>query len=406
MRWTGNEYSDELKAAYLMDRSENIYEFREALRTWTTISTNSLCGDASGNIGLFVASKVPLRLGNRSLILPGDTNLYDWIGFVPFEDLPHGINPPEGFLASANNRSAGSAYPYHISHWFAVPHRYNRIVEMISEKEVFTLEDMMEMQADQNSHLVRKVQKVCWPVLLEAELRGSALRAFDKVHAWDGAMDKDGIEATLFEVFYLKLKELVIKDELGDHYPAVLSGGGTMLEGLMDRIMEGQEITWCDDVSTNDTTETIRDLIVPAWKEAIQWLEEHHGEDMDGWVWGDIHTASLRHPLGQVSLLNRIFKLVRGPYRVGGSGHTVSPYSYPGLKSFSVTNGASQRHVYNLLDPDGSWIIIPSGVSGIPASDFFCNQTEMYFNYEYISESFSRQKVEENSSYLTAFHPR
>jgi penicillin amidase len=110
--------------------------------------------------------------------------------------------------------------------------------------------------------------------------------------------------------------------------------------------------------------------------------------------------------LGKVSLLNRIFKLERGPYRVGGSGHTVSPYNYPGLRSFSVTNGASQRHVYNLLDPDGSWVIIPSGVSGIPASDFFCNQTEMYFRHEYISESFSRQKVEENSTYRTAFHPR
>jgi penicillin amidase len=274
---------------------------------------------------------------------------------------------------------------------------------MISEKDVFTIENMMEMQADQTSHLVRKVQNICWPVLLEADLKGSALAAFDKVHAWNGNMDMDAIQPTLFEVFYQVLKEHVLKDELGEHYPRILSGGGTMVAGLMDRIMEGQDISWCDDIRTTDTTESIEDLVVPAWNEAIQWLEEKYGEDMETWVWGDLHTVSLKHPLGKVKLLNRIFKLERGPFRVGGAAHTVSPYNYPGLRFSSVTNGASQRHIYNLLDPDGSEVIMPSGVSGIPASDFFCNQTEMYIGNQYISESFSRDKVKENTKYRTTF---
>ncbi len=406
MRWTGNEYSNELKSAYLMDRARNVYDFREALRTWTTISTNSVCADASGNIALFVASRVPLRVGNRALVMPGDTNLYDWIGFIPFDDLPHGINPPEGFLASANNRSAGSEYPYHMSHWFTVPDRFNRIVEMISEKDVFTIEDMMEMQADQNSHWVRKVKAACWPILLEADLRGSALAAFDRIHAWEGNMDKDIIQSTLFEVFNEKLKQAVFNDELGVHYPSYLSGGGAVVRGVMDRIMNGQEISWCDDVSTANTVESLDDLVVPAWNAAVQWLEENYGEDMDSWVWGDLHTVSLKHPLGSVEILNRIFHLERGPFRVGGGSHTVCPYNYPGLKSFSVTHGASQRHVYDLLDPDGSQVIIPSGVSGIPASDFFCNQTEMFMRNEYISESFSREKVEQNALYLSTFRRR
>ncbi len=403
MRWTGNEYSNELGAAYLWNRADNVYEFREALRDWSTISTNSICGDASGNIALYVASKVPLRLGNRALIMPGDTNLYDWIGYIPFEELPHGINPPEGFLASANNRCAGADYPYHISHWFTIPDRYNRILEMIAEKDVFTIEDMMEMQADQKSLWVRKVKATCWPVLLDADIKGTALAAFDRVHAWDGNMSAEGIQSTLFEVFYEKLKKNVFEDELGEHYPASLSGGGAVVRGVMDRILNGQEISWCDNINTPDITESIEDLVVPAWNEAILWLEDNHGEDMEKWIWGDLHKVSLKHPLGSVNLLNRIFRLERGPFRVGGSSHTVSPYNYPGLKSFSVTHGASQRHVYNLLDPDGSQIIIPSGVSGIPASNFFCNQTEMYMQNEYMGESFSREKVEQNAVYRTTF---
>jgi penicillin amidase len=113
----------------------------------------------------------------------------------------------------------------------------------------------------------------------------------------------------------------------------------------------------------------------------------------------------MRHALGSVNLLNRIFRLERGPYPVGGAGHTVCPYSYNRYDLFKVNHGASQRHVYNLLDPDDSRIIIPTGVSGIPASDFFCNQTEMYINNQYVGESFSRDKVEKNAVYRSTFRP-
>ena len=402
MRWTGNEYSNEIKTAYLIDRADNIYDFREALRSWTTISTNCVCGDAAGNIAMFVASGIPIRQGNRALVIPGDSSKYDWGGFIPFEHLPHGINPTDGILVSANNRSAGPGYPYHISHWFSLPNRYNRIKEMISEKEVFTIDDMMQMQSDQNSYWARKVMRVCRPVLLNADLRGTSLAAFDRIHNWDGTMGMEGIESTLFETFYSMLKKSVFKDELGDEYPSGLSGMGASVRGVMDRIMEGQELAWCDDINTTDTTESFEDLIVPAWNSAINWLEENHGEDMESWVWGDLHTVSLEHPLAAVNILNKIFTLERGPYRIGGANHTVCPYSYTGL-SFKATSGASQRHVYNLLSPDNSRIIAPSGVSGIPASEFYCNQTDMYVQNKYIDESFSREKVEKNAVYRSTF---
>jgi len=402
MRWTGNEYSNELKTAYLLDRADNIYDCREALRTWNTISTNTICGDASGNIALFVASKVPLRQGNRALVMPGDTSLYDWVGFVPFEQLPHGINPPEGYLASSNNRSAGPDYPYHISHWFHVPSRYNRVIEMISESRVLTMEDMIRMQSDQKSHWVQKILGVCNPILHEADLQGTSLAAYDRIHAWDGNMDLDEIRSSLFEVFYLKLKEAVFMDELGDAYEQ-LAGMDKLTMGVMDRIMEGQEPAWCDDVRTGDTTELFRDLVVPAWDASVDWLTDNYGPDLESWVWGDLHQLSLTHPLGSVNALKKIFRLERGPYRAGGSSHTVCPYEYSSLLPFKVTDGASQRHVYNLRNPDDSRIVIPSGISGIPASDFFCNQTEMYMTNKYIGESFSREKVERNALYLSIF---
>jgi penicillin amidase len=405
MRWTGNDYSNEIRTAYLLDRARNIHDFAEALRTWTTISTNSVCGDAAGNIALYVAAEVPLCPGNRSLMMPGDTSLYDWTGYVPFEQLPHGVNPPEGFLASANNRSAGPDYPYYISSWYAVPGRYDRILEMISEQEVFSMDDMMRMQADQKSAWAGKVMRVCNPVLNAADITGGYLAAYDRIHAWDGTMNPDAVQASLFEVFYRKLAESVFLDELGEESYRLLAGG-TIEEGVMDRILEGQEISWCDDVSTPDTSESFRDLVVPAWKEAVDWLAENYGPDMETWKWGDLHTLTMKHALASVKFLNRVFRLERGPYRAGGADHTVCAYTWSALNPFAVTNGASQRHVYNLLDPDDSRIIMPTGVSGIPASNFFCNQSDRYMKNQYLSESFTREKVERNAPYLETFIPR
>jgi hypothetical protein len=71
-----------------------------------------------------------------------------------------------------------------------------------------------------------------------------------------------------------------------------------------------------------------------------------------------------------------------------------------------VTNGASQRHIYNLVNPDSSWIITPTGASGIPESVFFCNQTRMYLDNLYIHESFSRKRVEENGVFRAVYHYR
>lgn len=403
MRWTGSEYSNEVKTAYLMNRSDNIYDFRESLRTWTTISCNSLVADASGNIALYVAAAVPLRIGNRALIMPGDTSLYDWIGFIPFEQLPHGINPPDGFLASANNRSAGPEYPYHISHWFGRPDRYNRILEMIREDDVFTIEDMAVMQSDQNSYWARKVMKVCGPVLDRADLVGRPLAAYDRIHAWDGTMDMDGVQSTLFEVFNLMLREHVFKDELGEDYPEKFSGVGRSADNVMDRLMEGDTLLWCDDINTPEVTESIQDLVVPAWNAAVEWLEKNYGKNMANWVWGDLHTLSLEHPLSANRALDRIYRLRKGPYRVGGAVHTICPYGHSGFKSFNVSSGSTQRQICNLLDPDGSLIITPCGVSGIPASDFYCNQTDLYLQNRYISESFSREKVERNTVYRSIF---
>jgi penicillin amidase len=47
--------------------------------------------------------------------VPGDGDDYDWKGYIPFDELPKVLNPPEGIIATANARTVGPGYKYYIS---------------------------------------------------------------------------------------------------------------------------------------------------------------------------------------------------------------------------------------------------------------------------------------------------
>jgi penicillin amidase len=48
---------------------------------------------------------------------------------------------------------------------------------------------------------------------------------------------------------------------------------------------------------------------------------------------------------------------------------------------------------------DESLSVIPTGNSGIPSSDHYCDQTDMYVNNEYHPDYFSMDKVKKAAEY-------
>jgi penicillin G amidase len=95
-----------------------------------------------------------------------------------------------------------------------------------------------------------------------------------------------------------------------------------------------------------------------------------------------------------------VLKLNRGPYAVPGSFHTVCPYTYPFGNPYQVNNGASQRHVYDAGNWDASKTVIPTGISGIPASPYYCDQTDLYISNQYHNDPFTVEAVRAAKKYL------
>ena len=401
MRWIGNDYSNELRSAYLVNRATNWDDFREAMSTFISVSQNTVYADVEGNIGLYCCAGIPIRKdGDSNTIFPGWTDEYDWQGIVPFDELPYSFNPERGHESSANNRTAENDYPYYISHWFFPPTRIDRIREMLEEKKLLSIADFKRMHSDQKSKLVESIKHT---IVAELE-KSDDWSAFEKqildaFSSWDGILDKTSPEASIFENFLCWFSENLLLDEMGVELYDDFLDSGLLRNYTIQNVMKARDSHWIDDVRTPGKEETFMDIVQKSFKDTIAFFQEKLGRNMDKWQWGKIHQLTLEHPLGSVKILDWLFGLNSGPYEVGGSSHTVCPYSYPVGDPFDVTWGASHRHIYPLANWDESLTVIPTGISGIPASPFYCDQTQLYVENEYHPDYFSRDLVEKNALY-------
>ena len=109
--------------------------------------------------------------------------------------------------------------------------------------------------------------------------------------------------------------------------------------------------------------------------------------------------------MGKVDILDKIFGLNKGPYPIGGSYHTVSPYAYKFTDIFNVNHGASERHIFSTADWNKSLSVIPTGISGIPSSQHYLDQTELYLNNKYHSDYFEINKIIKSAKYKMEFLP-
>ena len=106
MRWSGNEFSDEMLAFYKLNKAKNWNEFRDAVKYFGIPGQNFVYGDAQGNIGYIMGARIPLRNSNNpTLVFDGTSSENDWKGFVPADEIPAILNPAENFIASANNKA-------------------------------------------------------------------------------------------------------------------------------------------------------------------------------------------------------------------------------------------------------------------------------------------------------------
>ena len=408
MRWVGNESSNEIRSIYLLNHAQNWKDFKNAVKTFTAASQNIVYADVDGNIGLYCCAGVPIRKkGDGLAIVPGWTDEYDWQGIVPFEQLPHSYNPESGYVSSANNKTAPNDYPYHISNWFALDYRIDRIREMLEEKEKLSVQDFQAIQGDFKSKLVEEFN----PLILKNldaidNMTDLEKQAFKALEQWDGILKKESSAATVFEMFFLNFVENLIKDELGQDLFHEYFKSSYLARYFVNNVAISGNSQWSDNISTKDTKETLADIVYLSFKNAVAQLSDKMGTNLDKWAWGNIHKLELNHPLGSVKILDKVFGFNSEPIEVGGSYHTVCPYRYNFTKPFAATHGPSQRHIYLPGSWDESLSIIPTGTCGVPASRHYCDQSKMYAGNQYHQDIFTMEETRKIADYTMTLAPK
>ena len=224
-------------------------------------------------------------------------------------------------------------------------------------------------------------------------------RALQILESWDGVLTKESSAAAIFETFYNLFLKNLIEDEMGEELAAEYQEDSILAVNFIENILRNKNSDWCDDIRTASVKEGFGDMVRKCFKETVTALQSELGDAPDQWEWGKIHKMTLEHPMSQVKILNTIFRLNPQPIAVGGSFHTVWPPSYVLGKGFKSQFGPSQRHIFSLANWDDSKTVIPTGESGIPASNFYCDQTKLYVNGQYHNDYVSRDLIEKAAKF-------
>src|SRR5690606_7700689 len=193
-------------ASLRFGQAKNWEEFRDACSYSHIPGENMIWADKEGNIGWQAVGIAPIRRNFSGLIpVPGDGR-YEWEGYIPIKERPHMLNPSKGFFATANQNVTPDDY----EHWDAIgfswsdPFRGDRIDEVLSAGNEFTMEDMRALQVDYLSIPARTLV----PLLDSLILSGKSHEARKRLAKWNFELSATSIEAAIYVAWENEISDL------------------------------------------------------------------------------------------------------------------------------------------------------------------------------------------------------
>ncbi len=388
MRWTAQNADTDINFVLALARANHTLEAKEALKNITTIGQNIVVADQEGHIGWFPYNRLPLRPWANSEhfnIFPamGDGSM-EWGDYIPYEDLPQAYDPPQGYLATANNDMTG-AYDdgdptNNQSALQGVPasgHRHGRIVERLEAVEKHNMDSFKSIIADQYSLVGKQIAPVLLNMITSAQLDPQGALAYQSLSEWNYDCPS-GMSGYLVADAMISNDTEVLKASAGCAVLHVLYGkllnifydeiekaggrGGPYTDTLIQFLLYADRFVtpFWDDVNTVDVVESKEEVLIKAFNDAGAELSAKLGASSDVWAWGKLHTVSL-----SANLISNIgvTQYNNGPFVNGGGLFTVDVANPSSLinQKYESTAGASMRFTCELSTPAVCEIQLPGG---------------------------------------------
>ena len=376
-----------------MLRVENSKELVDSMSGWVDPCNNLLFADIHGNMGYLCRGRIPIRSRvNGWLPVPGWIGEHEWEGDIPFDELPVSINPPEGYIATANNRPVGDDYPHYIAIDFTPEFRVRLVTEGLKSLHRPTAEDMEQVHA----------QRVSIPALAylgvvkQIDPKDAAIKAAkDLLLDWNGEMNANQVQPTI----YSAMRDAMLKEVLETNLTEKLAydawhpadrGLGSFSNRLKARLVAMIEQ---DDRSLLPEGDTWPTAVARALSKAVATLSERLGGDMGQWQWERVHQARPKHNLS--AAFPELAELLDPPaVPSSGDGDTPLQGGYSPANPATVTSLSVARYSYDPSDWENSLWVVPLGSSGHPGSPHYADQSETWRHVKMIPMGYDWGRIE------------
>jgi penicillin G amidase len=395
-----------LQAAYQLNHASTFREARNAVSMFVAPGLNVMYGDTDGNIAWWAAAKLPVRPDHvqSKLFLDGASGNDEYLGYYPFDKNPQAVNPPWGFVYSANNQPDtvdGVLYPG----YYYPRSRSGRIVELLFADKKFSVEELQAMMLDVTSRMNADIAHEISGILKAGASADKFSVIANELQNWKGE-DKAGTVAP--SIYYNMLSQIIflaMEDELGE--TALRSILKTSVpKNSYQAFIANQQSPWWDNVTTTDRKETREDIVVQAAENVVSLLTKICGKSPEQWTWGKIHTLTHNHALGAVKPLDKIFNV--GPFPVDGGSEVINNlhFKLDNTGYFPVDGGPALRKITNFGDIENGITVSPSGQSGNMMSPHYSDQAGMFATGKFRKMMMNREEIVKHSTNKLVLNPQ
>lgn len=432
LSWAAFESGDKTGNAYLnLFKSKSVSEALGYIRDIEAIALNIVVADRD-NISWQVTGRYPIRKKGRGLMpSPGWDGEYDWTGYVAPKNFPSSLNPPEGYVATANNRTVPMDHPEIFSSSWYWPDRVERIRELIISKPGHTYKESMEMQLDTHSMSSSRIRDIFLSgplsrgILKEIEawkdehMQESAREALEILESFDNEMTADSKGALMIGVLMHILTHEIFLDELGpkdsSSWKGFMACNYISYSATTDHIVvRGNESPLWDDLRT-ENKEVKAEILARSLAHAISFIEENIGKDRDSWIWGRLHKTDFKTESSKMAkrlnivdrtamkLLGSFFN--RGPFPASGDHTTLNVSAYIMGQDFDTWLIPSMRMVVDFNQEEPFFAVNSTGQSDNPASTHYEDGISAWRKGEYLNLPFAKNRIEKHYRKLLFLSP-
>jgi penicillin amidase len=353
-----------IQGAVAMMRAKDASVFSKAIERWRFPSVNIVFGDKSGTIGYWTLGAFPLRSSSDFTdgrdAVPGTESKYDWQGFIPFDLLPHVINPKKGYLSSANNRPIASFYIVPLGAGTGSSGdtgRSWRLRELLEQKQTFTPEDVLAVHYDSINPAKRNIVLIGYHLrdIQKINLSPDAQSALTHLEQWKNnpSSDLQYPGAALVNVIATQFR--IIQTDITQIYGGGENGLCFFLKSAQSRIAQNPDAV----ISQSEIT-YIESTLANAWR---SMQGQRFGSTPE--KWNELLLEQVkRRPLGYFESLDG--------YPVLDTEQNVFSPALTCTDGGTIKSQASQSYSQwvPLHNVDEALSILPIGISELPDSPY------------------------------------